>query len=579
MKKLSITILIIGILIVSGYIYVRQSLTTNHSKNIHSQNEGATSKEAESPLDLRPLLITKLQQLVKEGSGGLYNLTMQEIKPDLLESKLEVMNAVLLPDTAALLLLDKLKIAPDDVFKISFHSLHINGIGIKDLLSKDVIDLKGIFITDPVIEVYHKKRDYNKNKREDTSTLYQRLMKQIKRIAVDKIVLQNGSFIIHQAATKKTIRFNAVEINMDHLLVDSSTQFDKSRFLFTKDANLSFKNFTTATPDKLYWIKAGKVSISATHRRLVATNISLTPIGTKEEFEKKLRHKQMMYKVTIPQVEFSAVNWWDLMNAEGLKADEINISKAKAQLYLNRSLPVIQKKMNDFPHQLLSTLKVPVHIKVLDLTSATISYEEYNPKSKKSGTVYIDKMNLHVTNLTNVPEQMQQNKNTSLAIKALFMHSVPMKADFKFDLSKMNSGNFTANVEMGAMDTSLLNPVTEPIGLFYIKKGKLHKTTAQIHGNNYAAAGKVLVLYNELHVTPLKPDNSDSGSLNKKHVTSFIANTFLIKNDNPSKGKLRIIDSKYKRAVGSDLFNLVWKTILVGILKTIGVPAKFADKK
>jgi len=114
------------------------------------------------------------------------------------------------------------------------------------------------------------------------------------------------------------------------------------------------------------------------------------------------------------------------------------------------------------------------------------------------------------------------------------------------------------------------------LGLFRIKKGELKSLVAHIRGNNYTSSGDVLMLYNDLHITPMKKDVENPGALKKKTVTSFIANTFVLKDENPSKdGSLRKANASFTRKSGT-FFNMIWKTTFIGILKTIGAPEKLA---
>lgn len=128
MKRRSI-IVIIGILLVSIAVYIYLHLLKANAPEPRSQSK--------SPIDLRPLIISKLQQLVKESSEGLYNLSIERLEPDVLQSKIDLFNASLVPDTGALQKPDKELKAPDDVFKISFSSLHITGLSVLDFLHKD----------------------------------------------------------------------------------------------------------------------------------------------------------------------------------------------------------------------------------------------------------------------------------------------------------------------------------------------------------------------------------------------------------------------------------------------------------
>ncbi len=568
MNKIKIFLLVTGLVVILSYFGIRQYLKPAKS------TATAQTVESESFLDLRPRLVAKLQQLVKEGSGGLYNLSMEDIKADVLASKLDIINATIIADSSFLLQAGKDNKLPDDVFEISFDSLHIDGLGFKDLMSKKSIDLSTIIFTNPVINVYPQK--IGSNRIVDTSTLYQRLLKQMNKISVGEIIVRNGTVISHRNDGEKPVRLNNVAVNMKDILIDSSTQLDKDRFLFAKSANLSFQDFALVTKDNLYSFKAARVNVSATGHGVTASNVSFVPVGNRKDFIKKLKQKQMMYDVTIPQVQLTEVDWWQLFNGKGLTADEVKLSNAKIDLYMDRSKPIVQKRKDDYPLQLLYRYEMPVNIKKLLISNSKFAYEEFNPNTQQSGTVYFDNFGITANNITNQPALIKQNKTSTAEITGLFMHKAPFNAVLKFDLSKIKTGDFTADIEMGAFDSTDVNSLTQPIAMINIKRGVVNKATANIKGNNHTASGKVLVLYNDFHVTPLKP--TEDGELKKKHALSFFANKLLIKNNNPSPGdEPRYADATFNRLPGGDLFNLIWKTMLVGVLKTVGLPSSFAN--
>jgi len=156
------------------------------------------------------------------------------------------------------------------------------------------------------------------------------------------------------------------------------------------------------------------------------------------------------------------------------------------------------------------------------------------------------------------------------------MHQIPAKCGFQFDLAKYKTGDFSINMQVDTIDKTVLNPFTEPLGLFRVKRGTLQKASAHIEGNDSMAHGKILMLYNDLHITPLKTDGDSN--LKKKSIMSFFANTFFIRNENPSKGEApRSADIVVKRH-NQSFFGFVWVIMLKGILETIGVPLKYADQ-
>ena len=570
-----IVIVIIVILAAVAVLYIHFSAEANDPKQ--------KVPKAESATDIRPLVVKKLQQLVKDGSDGLYNLSVEKLEPDITHSQLDLINATLIPDTSALQKLNGLKKAPDDVYKISLDSLHINGITINDVIHSDNIQLDSIFLYNPVVEVYHDPKPYNAEQRKEDSsiTLYQKVMKQVKSVSVNSIIVNHATLISKQAEEKnKTKTYEDVNASFSHLLIDSTTQFDKNRFLFAKEAELSFKNYVARTPDSLYFFKVGSVSVVATNHTMIAKDVSLVPRGNKEEFVKKLPYRDDRYDIHTPKVVLNNVDWWKLANHENLFAAEADVYDCVIKDYIDRSLPPPSNvNFDNFPSQLLLGVPLKIDVGKINLHQWKVEYEEYNPQVKKSSGIYFDNLNGTLENLTNVKSSINKNAHVSFSGSAMFMSKVETKCKFQFDLSKPKTADCSFDLQMGALNKTILNPFAEPLGFFKVKSGEMKEGTVHLEGNIYTMRCEILMLYNDLHLTPLKPEGDSSGNLKKKSVTSFIANTFFIKNNNPSKGEApRNIDVVVQRDHHDHFFNFLWKSLLTGLVKTIGVPEKYANK-
>lgn len=576
MKKIVFIVIIITILIISGvYLYIRFGLLKSKDFPPHT----AKSKSA---LDLRPALIAKLQQMVKDGSGGLYNLSIGTLDPDILQSSLDITNAALEFDSAQLIVLERAKSLPDDIFKILFSALHVEGITISDILSGDHLQLKSISVSGPVIEVYHKKRKYNREKRieNDSLTLYQKLAKNIRGISINSIDVLHGTLINHNLdRSNEVTTLKDIAIHMSNLQMDSVTQFDKKRFLFAEQATLSTKNFYGRTPDSLYFFTCGSIEVSTDKNNLTATDIKLRPMGTKQQFESHLKERQEMYNLAIPKIILSDIDWWELANEESLIAGKAFINGAMCSIFLDRSLPFRKVRVNNFPHQILMRSPLAVSIPKLYFRHTNLSYSEYNPGMEKTGTIYIDDLTGTAVNITNIPAQIKHRKLLTIKSSGLFMHKIPVTNGFSFDLSKYKRGDFTMELDIDGMDTAILNPITAPLGEFTLRKGSIQKGIAHVKGNNFEATGNGELLYRDLYLVGIKKDKNEPGKIKKRAITSFLGNVFLIKNANPSgHHPARYVDFKCKRESKTTFFSLVWKTIFLGILKTIGLPAGFADK-
>ena len=574
MKKLIIIGGLILLIASAGFLYFKKDI-------LKSPDFKPDESKATSILDLRPSIIAKLQQVIKDASGGLYILSIDKLEPDVLSSKLDVIDGTISVDSAAMQQLDKLKRLPDDVFHIKFHSLHINGIGIEDLLHKKNIDISGAFLNDPVIHIYHKARSYNKeeHKKNDSLTVYQRLMGQMKKIAVTAINITHGTLIIHDVEQPKHLtKFNDITIQMNDVLIDSSTQYDDGRFLFAKHAVIETRNYSFPTPDSLYYVKLGKISLIGEKHEVTVLNAQLQHRGSRQEFEKKLHGRDEMYDVTLPKVVLYNVNWWQLVNREKIVSKRTDIFGGTVSVFSDLSLPLgTNQPMNHFPHQLVMMIPVPVLVSELNFHRLKVVFQQFNPETRSIGRVTCTNINGTARHITNIPDEIRRLPYTSLTAKALFMNKVPMNVGFRFNLANYQSGKFSVDVNMDTLNKITINPIAEPLGRFTVKEGQMQQGSAHIEGDNSNVHGKVEIFYTDLHITPLKSDSA-RGELKKNHLKSFFANVMFIKNQNPQGNDLRQPVISVGRDHHQNFVAYIWTAILTGLCKTIGIPVKLVIK-
>ncbi|HMF72058.1 MAG TPA: hypothetical protein VK616_11310, partial [Flavitalea sp.] len=181
--------------------------------------------------DFEPQIIAKLQSLVLEGSDSLYRLSIEGVEVDVVKARIGLVNASLEVDSSVLNKMDSAEGAPDDIFRISLHSLYIDGLDPADLLDTKSIHLNVLNIEKPTIEVFHKKRNYNSDKRKDTTSLYQKLASQISSFSLDTLFVKDAGFTHHNLATRdKKSELKDVSIHFNKILIDATTEYDTTRF-------------------------------------------------------------------------------------------------------------------------------------------------------------------------------------------------------------------------------------------------------------------------------------------------------------------------------------------------------------
>ena len=521
--------------------------------------------------DFEPLVRQKLQSLVNDASNGLYALNFDKLDADVVNSKLIITNVRLSPDTAFAAVLDSSGRRPPDIFTVSLKVLSIDGINIDDFLSNKKIDLDILYIEDPSVEINHKKslRLNNKNDTADIQTVYQRISKQMNRIAIKKIVISNMNVVHHNEKDnnkQSNTGFKNVNFIFENMLIDSLTQFDSTRFLYAKNASIFLGKLQLPTADSLYNINLDSISVNAAAKSLQVKSFSLEPRETKKNFSKQLAFVKDRYDVTLENISFKNIDWWNIVSDESFEAGEAMIEKGVIDIYADRSLPPNPKsKLGNYPSQLIMKAPLPLHIKAIKILNTDVTYSELNAGSGKTGKIIFTGINGAISNITNDSVLIARNPFLNIDAKALLMHAGNMHTIFNFNLAKADEGLFSVDANLEAMDGRAINPATEALGFFKIETLDIHKLSTHIEGTNYTAKASVKFAYDNMKIELLKNDN-ENGTQRKQGFLSFIANTFVLKQSND----FATVSATYSRDFQKSFFNFIWKTILAGILKATG---------
>lgn len=521
--------------------------------------------------DFEPLVRQKLQSLVNDASNGLYALQFDKLDADVVNSKLEITNVRLTPDTVLAAILDSSGRRPPDIFTVSLKTISIDGINIDDLLSNKKIDLDVLYLEDPSVEISHKKSLHlnNRNDTADIQTVYQRISKQMNRIAIKKIVIRNMNVAHHnhkEKSRQSNTAFKNVNFIFENLLIDSLTQFDSTRFLYAENAVIFLGKLQLPTADSLYNINIDSISVNAAAKSLQVKSFSLQPRENKKNFSEQLSFAKDRYDVILENISFKNIDWWNIVSDESFEADEALIEKGAIDIYADRSLPPNPKsKVGNYPSQLIMKAPLPMHIRTIKISNTDVSYSELNPKGNKTGKIIFSSINGVITNITNDSIVIARNPFLNIDAKALLMHTGKMHAVFNFNLAKADEGVFSADANLEEMDGKAINPAAEALGFFKIENLDIHKLSAHVEGTNYTAKASVKFAYDNMKVDLLKKDN-ENGTQKKQGFLSFIANAFVLKESNGSAPETAV----YARDIHKSFFNLIWKTILIGILKATG---------
>ncbi|RFM30163.1 AsmA family protein [Deminuibacter soli] len=518
--------------------------------------------------DLTPLVTKKLQQLVHDGSGGLYNLKVDSIELDVIAGNILLYNASLQADSSVLQQMKQTNRAPENVFRVSVKLLDLKGLSPKTLLDKKNIDLSTLHIREPKVEIFHQTASEAKS----PDSLYHKIGKELHSFKLGDLLLDKIAFTYYDLDKGgKTTHLDNLSCHFTNILVDSTTQHDTTRFLFAKEAVLLLSNYEHISKSGLYRFAIDSMTMVATSRQIHIRNLTLRPAGKKEDFSSKIKLRQDRYDLHISNISASNVDWFNLLINKTMIADEVNISNGSWEIFSDQRVPPSnESKLGSFPHQKLTQLLMPVYIKNIRIHDLDIIYQEFNPLSGQKGTVEFYHADGVISNVTNAVDKIKANQYMEIKAHAAFMQQARIDATIRFDLKNAAAGLFTVDGKVGNMDVTHLNKATIPLGLFDVKSGTLKQFTFHMEGNNRRSAATTSVTYSDLKVNAMAKDEDHPGEVKKKGLATFIANNFMLAKSSPDKGSSPIEQHvTFTKTPQQTFWGFIWKTVMEGIRPSI----------
>jgi hypothetical protein len=321
------------------------------------------------------------------------------------------------------------------------------------------------------------------------------------------------------------------------------------------------------TKDKMYRVTVGPFKFDKVRSTVNVKELSLLSMLTRAGFVQGLKTQKDHFNLRFRNIIASGVDLEKLLSDQTIIAAKVTLQPV-LQIFNDRTVaPSTESKVGTYPHQALQKLKNAVDIRTLLIRQGEVVYTERGAITKEIGDVAFYAVNAEVSNITNMADRIKDNPVMVLKAQTKFLKHIDIRTEWKLNLASTD-GSFTASGSASTFSAPLLNSVLEPLGPASIERGKINKLEFNIIGTDLKGRGNVNLLYTDLKVKLLKPSDKDPKKMERKGVTSFVAN-LLIRDKNPAGGNLRKGPVEYDRVITKSFFNLIWKSIFNGAKKTL----------
>lgn len=515
-----------------------------------------------------PILADKLKTTVLNSTDSLYSVNFSNARFHFLSGKIVINDIELKPNIEIYNRKKKNHIAPNSLYNLQVKRLVITHIHPLNLYFTNKLDINKIVLSEPHLHV-----DYEQNRDQDTvikdkKTPYQLISKVLKAIHVQSIMLNDVKFkyVDHSVIKPDTLEFSQVNLSATDFLLDSASQNNKTRFLFSKDVSAELNNYEGITYNNRYKYKIKQITFSTFSSQLNITGISFSPIQTNLDFFKNTTNNR--FTVQLDSLRLNNFDFKNYSKYHKLYASSLSLTNGKLDVVLNpRRRDTTIDKTESIPQIALKKLKMDMRIDTIQVKKIGVYYTEYNAKTGQPGMLNFNNVSGRFLNITNNKTALQKNNIATAQIQAYFMNQGKLDAQFGFNLTDENAA-FTFKGTLGAMDLKKVNPITMPLALIKISSGTVKKLDFDMHADKKIAKGTLTLLYNDLKISVLK---SDDNGVKKMGIVSLLANALVIKRNNPTENEPpRSSNIIYNRRKYSSIFSYMWKSVFTGLKESAG---------
>lgn len=517
----------------------------------------------------------EIKKAVNTSTSGLYRIEFDDININMITGSISVKNIEFMPDSLVFSEMRSDSIAPGHLYRVKVNELKLNRVHPWKIYSEQRLEIESVFIDRPVMEVTFNAFNADTTK-EDNRTAFERLSPYLSSLKVTDIIFNKADFkyIDHSASPVRITRLEGLDIRVSDLLIDSLSQYDKSRLYHTRDIYAELNSYRSVTADSNYTVEIDRFTASTAGRFANIKNFRLVPRYSEMEFSKRFDVQKDRYSAEAGELQLNNIDYRMLNSQRRLIASALDIRQAELSIFLNREMPdSLRNRGLNFPQLSLQRFELDTRIDTVLIHDSRVSYSEYNPDSRRKGTVIFSKINGSIRNVTNDLPSLRRNNISEASLTALLMDRGRFNVDMRFDLTARD-GKFEFKGNIGRMDADMFNIAIRPLSLIEIKSGFLERMDFNAAGNIQGIRGGLTCYYNDLKISLLEASD-ETTRLKRRGIASIYANVLIIESDNPSPGKpVRREKFSYVRPEHSSFFNMIWKGMSSALLGSIGFDAE-----
>jgi len=456
-----------------------------------------------------------------------------------------------------------------------------SGIGLYGLYMHDSLGVGRVHVEAPQLRFvnhWQPKKRQAAPKKFSTDSLYSILNPvfqdfNIGELALDQVYLE---LMVYQPQDSTYLKFEEVDLLVDHFEVDSASHGQDPRFLHADNFRISLKDIAFDLPDSLYTCKMDEVGFATGEETFFVHGVDLKPRYAKADIAEITGVETDWMHFEMDTVNLRGLDFYELVNHEKVLIDNAIFNGFNAYVYRDKRPPMPMNHFPPLPQEFIKSLGFYLKVDSLTMYNSNAVYEELSIGAANPGRISFNDIRAQGLNITNDSAMVASGTPLLINAKALLMGEGDLAVDFSFNLGSPDNA-FSYEGNLGPMDMTLLNLMLEDVAGVKINSGYNQSLNMMVQADDDHAEGVMRFRYNDLNVTLIDQETKKAGFL--RGITSLFANFLVVKSDNPrflflKKGKIYT-----PRPENKSVFNYMAKTALSGLKHSVGLSNEKPEKE
>lgn len=365
---------------------------------------------------------------------------------------------------------------------------------------------------------------------------------------------------------------DSIGLTLHNINIDS-TVLDNNNVGLLKQMNIDFKGRTRISKDSLYEIRSGLLSYNFQDDIITIDSFRLLPRFEEKEFFERAHYQTDRMNIFGQYIKFHDFRLEELFKDDLIHFGWIEVDSLNLKMVRDKRYP-LKGDYKPMPQQMLASMAQKILIDSVSVIDSYMKYGEYDKKSILPGSVFFDRFNLSIHNITNLHPLPANKSSIKVNLNTYIMGKA--RLDLAMAISYVGAdSNFTFKASSEPLDLTTLNPLTENLLGITIRSGTGHVQESDVTGNALHSEGNMIFIYKnmKLGLYSRSKDHQNKGIF--AGLTRFLINDIFIPSNNPKFArKPRTGMVYFKRDPQKSFINYTWKSLLSGIMSTAGINKK-----